>query len=1723
MDDPFAPATTGGPSEGLLQLCEALALAPEDVCEVPGSEVGVARLLVQLVDESSAPGNQLLAARALTHLCEGLGAAAISAAVAIGAVPVLCAKLSSIACMDLAEQSLRALRVLVEPRGGAGMMGALSLVQSGGESAVLLHVAFFPLALQRVAAEVAEAGCACMARIGMRAEAVVDALCPLLEPLLSSPDAGVLAAGLRALLHVLDLPTLLPGALAASLEAAAFPTAVMDLLPNSSGHASESIKAGWLLDRRSTAVAELELASRILATSVARCPALVASLCAAGLLGRITGGLRELTRLIRDRPLDTAVLPLAPFLNLVRACIGGTSGERKGAGGGNFEGSDADCIDWDAHFDGAGYQDGDEGGERERERDRGGADTRDADNADDGHLHSDGDGKGRVAEYTAATTAADTAHAESKEEAVAYAPDLQNQDTYTFDETHATAPAGDDFVAPLVPPLVALCSECGGDENLTRATACLLLAVNKLAPSTLRAMLADGDTGATREKADWTGELPCLNPLDIARLCRTLVVDCRGESGAESRGGVGGESGGKSEESGGSAQADLQQAGLQLMHVVLSRGGSPGAVGAFRREGLFVTVALLASDTERTCSAIAVQHLAVAVLQANILGGDGDGATLPLSVSMSSLVPLPRPLPLQDHSSNSSTPTNSLDDSAGTVLHQLRIVSSQLCSAVEEDHGRHGEGDASVSANVALAALRDCLVSPRGVTSAEIGDGHLVNALRRFLTAAPAPPGRASTDDCPPQSPMRDLRYRQSWFAGAMQCAEDEHPTPPLDVLIRRLVAAVDVSTMIQAIPPTSTSPCITTTDGTAMRCNATTHHDGSHRRIRGPHGPSGGHRQGALSDIALLRRAIRVNMHCVHRSRRHTSSPNTMNTMNTMTVTAGVRAEPKSPMLERQQDAVPRTKPQRDERSSEVSEMSLVPDYECERRDSVESESSHEGVCPECGIPSMHIDVAPLSSVGKVCEDFTTLWQGPHLGERDQDDADAESLGEPAAPCLQQPLRVSSRPRLRLRASECLEPSTLLVSILLPRCLGPECWEQEHSIIVEATDEDEGGPHAPGNHPDTPSTAAAAVCEGALSTISPHAATKGPNKLTTHAATNVAMDHAATDASIHMVAPPEQRQQRQQRCLLDLLVVLDELCAEWSHRARWRGHETPRSAFTHRRLTAQMTEHMTDVLAVASGCFPSWCTVVLSKYPFLCPTDVRKRFFAMTGLGRMRGLVMMEKVIGPFNAETERIGMFDDDDDDDDLDSELSFTREDRGYSGMSFTSMRVKEDLQRPIVVPTVRVRVSRSDAADTVRTLLGSVQGAPMLGVEFVGESGTGLGPTLELFTMLGHYFVDNRRASMWRSVDEALFPAPVCSSGDRTGKHVDDILKQFTFLGRVLAQALLDGRRLDIELSRPLLAALCGSGRQLLGRSAWRTVPPTHGIGAGGTGTAATSENAEPDVAQWLSVLEQVDEQLARSLRHMVDLAAPFEDNGSCGSGGSGMLNDRPALGVRGVRQLRRSAADVQEAFRTMHIDFTLPGHPDVELIPGGRTTMVSRDNVGEYITLACRVLLVDGVRAPVEALLVAFDDKVPLSSIQGCFNEDELGAMLCGSTARIEDVGEGRTLRDTIRFEHGFHNESPVADFLDAFLRDASTLTQRAFLRFVTGSPRLPPGGLAELKPPLTVVRKDSGGGGGDADRYLPSAGTCFNNLKVPAYSSQAVFTRQVMVAITDGQGAFALS
>jgi len=120
--------------------------------------------------------------------------------------------------------------------------------------------------------------------------------------------------------------------------------------------------------------------------------------------------------------------------------------------------------------------------------------------------------------------------------------------------------------------------------------------------------------------------------------------------------------------------------------------------------------------------------------------------------------------------------------------------------------------------------------------------------------------------------------------------------------------------------------------------------------------------------------------------------------------------------------------------------------------------------------------------------------------------------------------------------------------------------------------------------------------------------------------------------------------------------------------------------------------------------------------------------------------------------------------------------------------------------------------------------------------------------------------------------------------------------------------------------------------------------------------------------------------------------------------------------------------------------------------------------------------------------------------------------------------------DQIKFDHGYTSNSPSIINLLEILGEFTPEQQGAFLRFVTGAPRLPPGGLAALNPKLTIVRKHSTGANGGikgtaqaADRDLPSVMTCANYLKLPPYSCKEVMRERLMYAITEGQGSFDLS
>ena len=254
-----------------------------------------------------------------------------------------------------------------------------------------------------------------------------------------------------------------------------------------------------------------------------------------------------------------------------------------------------------------------------------------------------------------------------------------------------------------------------------------------------------------------------------------------------------------------------------------------------------------------------------------------------------------------------------------------------------------------------------------------------------------------------------------------------------------------------------------------------------------------------------------------------------------------------------------------------------------------------------------------------------------------------------------------------------------------------------------------------------------------------------------------------------------------------------------------------------------------------------------------------------------------------------------------------------------------------------------------------------------------------------------------------------------------------------------------------------------------------------------------------------------------------------------------------------------------------------------------TTSVTAANRDAYVRLraAHQVARVTS-SAAARAARAGFAELVPLEALSRAFSVAEV-ALLVGGAAAVDVDDMRKHARYGGGYEAGSDARLPSADvrgdetrttttsrtfpqpeWLWRFLRRASEHERAMFLKFVTGSSRLPPGGFAALSYPLTVNRAplDARSYAGDADaeadvvsgpdaerdaagdasaarraarrrggplpsaktkkktsadpkRFpLPTAATCFNVLRLPEYPSEAILQHRVATALRHGVEGF---
>jgi hypothetical protein len=115
------------------------------------------------------------------------------------------------------------------------------------------------------------------------------------------------------------------------------------------------------------------------------------------------------------------------------------------------------------------------------------------------------------------------------------------------------------------------------------------------------------------------------------------------------------------------------------------------------------------------------------------------------------------------------------------------------------------------------------------------------------------------------------------------------------------------------------------------------------------------------------------------------------------------------------------------------------------------------------------------------------------------------------------------------------------------------------------------------------------------------------------------------------------------------------------------------------------------------------------------------------------------------------------------------------------------------------------------------------------------------------------------------------------------------------------------------------------------------------------------------------------------------------------------------------------------------------------------------------------------------------------------------------------AAEEAALRTLLVPQHGYTRDSAPLLLLCKALARMDAGARRAFLRFATGCPHLPPGGLASMQPPITVMRRS------DRDTDLTTASTCFRYVKLPAYSSLEVLEARLHYSIVNSEGLIDMS
>ncbi|XP_061509954.1 ubiquitin-protein ligase E3C [Anopheles gambiae] len=211
--------------------------------------------------------------------------------------------------------------------------------------------------------------------------------------------------------------------------------------------------------------------------------------------------------------------------------------------------------------------------------------------------------------------------------------------------------------------------------------------------------------------------------------------------------------------------------------------------------------------------------------------------------------------------------------------------------------------------------------------------------------------------------------------------------------------------------------------------------------------------------------------------------------------------------------------------------------------------------------------------------------------------------------------------------------------------------------------------------------------------------------------------------------------------------------------------------------------------------------------------------------------------------------------------------------------------------------------------------------------------------------------------------------------------------------------------------------------------------------------------------------------------------------------------------RNLMSLKAYEGDVAD----LGLDFTIVcdalGETKVEeLKPNGTNIIVNSTNRIEYIQLMADFKLNQQIRAQCAAFRQGLANVLPIEWLY-MFSNKELQVLISGAEIPV-DVHD---LRQHTRYGGDFSLEHHTIQLFWKVVEQFDDIQRRLLLKFVTSCSRPPLLGFKDLDPPFYIQNA------GDTDR-LPSASTCMNLLKLPAFEEEDVLREKLLYAIQSGAG-----